>query len=92
MDWEATFGGLSVCDYVTGCAHKFGGPKGVGFLLVPESGENFSSLAGGMQEEGRRAGTEDVPSILAMLAALETCKDGKTEDAEGRNSFTKRQR
>lgn len=79
--------GLSVCDYVTGCAHKFGGPKGVGFLLVPESGENFSSLAGGMQEEGRRAGTEDVPSILAMLAALETCKDGKTEDAEGRNSF-----
>ncbi|MGB0744070.1 MAG: cysteine desulfurase family protein, partial [Opitutales bacterium] len=27
---------LSGCDYVTGCAHKFGGPKGVGFLIVPE--------------------------------------------------------
>jgi len=61
--------GLGACDYVTACAHKFGGPKGVGFLLMPEGAG--LGLAGGAQERGRRAGTEDVAGILAMLAALE---------------------
>jgi len=61
--------GLGACDYVTACAHKFGGPKGVGFLLMPEGAG--LGLAGGAQERGRRAGTEDLAGILAMLAALE---------------------
>ncbi|MFU8848263.1 MAG: cysteine desulfurase family protein [Opitutales bacterium] len=61
--------GLGTCDYVTGCAHKFGGPKGVGFLLVPEV--FAAGLLGGAQESGRRAGTEDLAGIAAMLAALE---------------------
>jgi cysteine desulfurase len=64
--------GLSNCDFVTGCAHKLGGPKGVGFLIVPE--RDGSGLVGGAQEQGRRAGTEDLPGILAMLAALEVCE------------------
>ncbi len=61
--------GLGNCDYVTGCAHKFGGPKGVGFLIMPEG--SAVGLAGGAQERGRRAGTEDVAGILALVAAVE---------------------
>ncbi len=64
--------GLGGCDFVSGCAHKFGGPKGVGFLKCPNSGEFQPLLQGGHQEDGRRAGTENVASVLAMMAALET--------------------
>ncbi len=61
--------GLGACDFVSGCAHKFGGPQGVGFLKCPA---NFPPLLhGGPQEEGRRAGTENVAGVLAMVAALE---------------------
>jgi cysteine desulfurase len=63
--------GLGRCAYVTACAHKFGGPKGVGFALLPEGASEVGLFSGGPQEGGRRAGTEDVPGILAMLAALE---------------------
>ncbi len=62
---------LGECDFVGGCAHKFGGPKGVGFLKCPSRGRFHSLLVGGKQEEGRRAGTENVPGALSMLAALE---------------------
>lgn len=59
---------LGRCDYMSGCAHKFGGPQGVGFLKVPP---RFRSLiVGGPQEEGRRAGTENVAGVVAMVAAL----------------------
>jgi cysteine desulfurase len=61
--------GLGDCDLVAGCAHKFGGPVGVGFLKCPRNTRPL--LRGGPQEEGRRAGTENVASILAMVAALE---------------------
>ena len=61
--------GLGSCDFVSACAHKFGGPVGVGFLKVPESFQPL--LWGGPQEEGRRAGTENVAGIRAMVAALE---------------------
>jgi len=61
--------GLGECDYVTGSAHKFGGPKGAGFLLVPEEARDFRSLLGGPQQEGRRAGTENYPAVAGMLAA-----------------------
>ena len=60
--------GLGECDFVSGCAHKFGGPPGIGFLKVPEKFNSF--VVGGPQEEGRRAGTENVPGALSMGAAL----------------------
>jgi cysteine desulfurase len=63
--------GLGECDFVSGCAHKFGGPKGVGFLKMPDTGTFQSLLLGGHQEESRRAGTENVASVIAMVAALE---------------------
>ena len=62
--------GLGECDFVSGCAHKFGGPTGVGFLKCPPKGAVHAQLVGGPQEEGRRAGTENVAGILSMMAAL----------------------
>lgn len=63
--------GLGACDWVSGSAHKFGGPRGVGFLKCPAKGRVEPLLRGGAQEEGRRAGTENVAGVLAMVAALE---------------------
>lgn len=70
--------GLGACEFVAGSAHKFGGPPGVGFLKCPA---NFRPLlAGGPQEDRRRAGTQNVPGVLAMLAALEACSTYTAED------------
>jgi cysteine desulfurase len=65
--------GLAPGGFVVGCAHKFGGPKGVGFLRVPPAAlaAGFRAQLGGEQEGGRRAGTENFPAIAAMVAALE---------------------
>ena len=63
--------GLGECDFLSGSAHKFGGPRGVGFLKCPAKGRVEPLLRGGAQEEGRRAGTENLAGVLAMLAALE---------------------
>ena len=76
--------GLSACAYVTACAHKFGGPKGVGFMLLPEGAVDFRLLVGGEQEAAHRGGTEDVAGVFAMNAALKNSKPGK---AEARNAF-----
>ena len=57
---------LNQCSFSVSSAHKFGGPKGIGWLV----GENTSSLIlGGEQEKGRRGGTENYPSILAACSA-----------------------
>jgi cysteine desulfurase len=63
--------GLGECDFLSGCAHKFGGPRGIGFLKVPGKGRIHPLLFGGSQEEGRRAGTENVAGAISMLAGLE---------------------
>ena len=76
--------GLSACTYVTACGHKFGGPKGVGFMLLPEGVVDFRLLDGGEQEAAHRAGTEDVAGVFAMSAALENSRPGK---AEARDAF-----
>ena len=76
--------GLGHCDYVTGCAHKFGGPPGVGFWILPESDVDFTCLAGGEQESGHRAGTQNVAGILAMVAAL---KEARSVDDTGRDAL-----
>ena len=73
--------GLGNCDWVSGSAHKFGGPRGVGFLKCPAKGRVEPLLRGGAQEEGRRAGTENVAGVLAMLAAL-TVREAGTQTAK----------
>ncbi|MEQ2007368.1 MAG: cysteine desulfurase family protein [Limisphaerales bacterium] len=70
--------GLGECDWVSGSAHKFGGPRGVGFLKCPAQGRVEPLLRGGSQEEGRRAGTENVPGVLAMVAALEAREQARS--------------
>ncbi|WP_372662968.1 cysteine desulfurase family protein [Cohnella sp.] len=54
----------------SGSAHKFGGPKGTGFLLVKEGIELAPLLSGGDQENGVRSGTHNVPGIVGMAQAL----------------------
>ncbi len=62
--------GLAEVDWVFGSAHKFGGPKGTGFLLRPATENGFVMRRGGGQEKGQRGGTEDFPGVAAMVAAL----------------------
>ena len=50
--------------------HKFGGPKGIGFLYVKNGTKLEPLLHGGPQEKRMRAGTENVPGIVSMAAAL----------------------
>lgn len=57
-------------DYLSASAHKFNGPKGVGFLYVKDAKKISSLISGGMQERGMRAGTENVAGIVGMAVAL----------------------
>lgn len=58
-------------DYLSASAHKFHGPKGVGFLFVRKDRNLPSFMHGGGQEKGKRAGTENVAGIVGMAKALE---------------------
>ncbi len=75
---------LGICDFLTGSAHKFGGPKGVGFLKIPAQGRPFRWLRGGPQEEQRRAGTENLPGVAAMVAAWEAREESLATFASDR--------
>lgn len=61
-------------DLLSASAHKFGGPKGIGFLYIKRNIEIQPFLNGGSQENNHRAGTENVASIVGMATALkESC-------------------
>lgn len=62
-------------DLLSASGHKFGGPKGAGFLYVSKKAKIRSFLHGGQQERGRRAGTENVPGIVGMEAAVKRAYD-----------------
>lgn len=59
------------CDILSASSHKFGGPKGVGFLYVKNGIDLKPLIHGGKQEFGMRGGTENVLGIVAMASALE---------------------
>ena len=66
-------------DMLSASAHKFHGPKGVGFLYVRKGVRISNLIEGGAQERGKRAGTENVPAIGAMAAALKEAVDRMAE-------------
>ena len=69
-------------DMLSASAHKFHGPKGVGFLYARKGVRLSNLIEGGAQERGKRAGTENLPGILAMTAALkEAVADMDTNNA-----------
>jgi cysteine desulfurase len=82
---------LGECDWLTASAHKCGGPRGIGLLLRPREHYGFCMIAGGGQENGQRGGTEDLPSILAMLAAIRATPEADVckELASARDHFEK---
>ena len=57
-------------DYLSASAHKFHGPKGTGFLYARRGVPLLPLINGGAQEKGKRAGTENLPGIVGMAAAL----------------------
>ena len=68
-------------DMLSASAHKFHGPKGVGFLYARKGIKLINVIEGGAQEKGRRAGTENVPGIAAMAVALKEAIAGMDDSA-----------
>ena len=69
-------------DYLSASAHKFHGPKGTGFLYARRGVPLLPLINGGAQEKGKRAGTENLPGIVGMAAALkETVAERDAEAA-----------
>ena len=68
-------------DMLSASAHKFHGPKGVGFLFARKGIALTNLIEGGAQEKGKRAGTENVPGIMSMAAALKEASDHLGENA-----------
>ena len=68
-------------DMLSLSAHKFHGPKGVGLLYARQGIPLTSIIEGGAQERGKRAGTENIPGIVSMAAALKEACDHIDENA-----------
>ncbi|MGI5979264.1 MAG: cysteine desulfurase NifS [Oscillospiraceae bacterium] len=69
-------------DMLSLSAHKFHGPKGVGALYVRKGIILNTLIEGGAQERGKRAGTENLPGIVGMAAALQEACDHMEENAK----------
>ena len=67
-------------DMLSMSAHKFHGPKGIGALYVRKGIKLTGLIEGGAQEKGKRAGTENVPAIMGMAAALIESNNGMEEN------------
>jgi cysteine desulfurase len=87
---EIDFGALGA-DLCSVTAHKFGGPKGSGALLVRRGLRFPPFVLGGAQERARRGGIEDVPAIVGFgVAAAELAGDGLAHEAEAARTLTDR--
>ena len=70
------------CDLLSLSAHKFYGPKGVGVLYIREGTRLSPLIAGGEQERGLRAGTENVPGIVGLGEAISQAVKNLVQNAE----------
>ena len=68
-------------DLLSASAHKFNGPKGVGFLYIHKDTDIIPLIDGGGQENGMRSGTENVAGIVGMAAALQEHVDQLAQEA-----------
>ena len=81
-------------DFLAASAHKFYGPKGIGFLFVRKGLKLPALITGGSQERSLRAGTENVASIVGMAHALNKCMgmlDQKWKILQGHKTYMKAQ-
>lgn len=69
-------------DLLSLSAHKFHGPKGIGVLYARKGIPLVNLIEGGAQERGRRAGTENVPAVMSMAAALEEACENMSAHTE----------
>lgn len=76
-------------DLLTASAHKFNGPKGIGFIYIKKGTPISALLCGGSQEKGLRAGTENVASIVGMAVALKNNCENIDNNEMLLNSLTK---
>lgn len=77
VDWDVR---SMPVDLVSFAPHKFYGPKGIGFLYVRDGVKLEPSLTGGSQEEGRRAGTVNVPYAVGAARAFELAMERREEN------------
>ena len=67
-------------DFITGSAHKFHGPKGVGFIYIGDNITIKPFISGGSQERNMRAGTENVHAIAGLSKAMELSYENMVND------------
>lgn len=67
-------------DMLSLSAHKFHGPKGIGLLFAKSSIQLTSLIHGGGQERGKRAGTENLPGIIGLAAALKDAQENMQQN------------
>jgi len=77
-------------NFLSASAHKFYGPKGVGFLYVKKDTPVSSIIFGGGHERGLRSGTENVPGAAGMALALELCINSMDKDHIKYNEWSER--
>ena len=69
-------------DFLTAAAHKFHGPKGIGFAYIKKNSGMHSFIVGGPQERGLRAGTESLHNIVGMQKAIEIAYEKLEEERQ----------
>lgn len=77
-------------DMLSGSAHKFHGPKGTGFLYIKVNTGLPQFIFGGHQEQGMRAGTENIAGIVGTGAAIELCTSNLQEHFEHLSSLSRK--
>jgi cysteine desulfurase len=80
--------------FLTGAAHKFHGPKGIGFIYINGDVTLKPFIYGGSQERNMRGGTENVPGIVGLAKALEMAQEDmyeRQDEIEGIRQYFKNQ-